>query len=108
MLVHNFPKSFISPHLKVLNPEISKGVGELQPSVLDTKELKQRRERRQRERQKANRFRLAKQRLCTCSTLLVHFFFVVHDYDVKLPNFTSCGGHEHKTMTFSFFTDREL
>ena len=79
MLVHNFPKSFISPHLKVLNLEISKGMGELQPSVLDTKELKQQRERRQRERQKANRFRLAKQRLCTWITLLVHFFFVVHD-----------------------------
>ena len=94
-----FLKSFISPHLKVLNPEISKGVGELQPSVLDTRELKQRRRRRQRERQKANRFRLAKQRLCTCSTLLVHFFFVVHDYDVKLPNFTSWGGHEYKTTT---------
>ena len=108
MLVHNFPKSFISPHLKVLSLEISKGVGELQPSVLDTKELKQRRERRQRERQKANRFRLAKQQLCTWITLLVHSFSVVHDYDVKLPNFTSCGGHEHKTITFSFFTDKEL
>ena len=44
MLVHNFPKSFISPHLKVFYLEISKGIGELQPSVLDTRELKQRRE----------------------------------------------------------------
>ena len=53
MLVHNFPKSFISPHLEVFYLEISKGIGELQPSVLDTKELKQRRERRQRARQKS-------------------------------------------------------
>ena len=26
------------------------------------------------------------------------------DYDGKMPNFTSCGGREHKTMTFFFFS----
>ena len=37
------------------------------------KELKQWRRRRQRERQKSNRFRLAKQQLCTCITLFCTF-----------------------------------
>ena len=40
-------------------------------------ELKQQRRRRQRERQKSNRFTLAKQQLCTCITLFVHFLAVV-------------------------------
>ena len=26
----------------------------------------------------------------------------LHDYDVKMPNFTFCGGHEHKTTIFFF------
>ena len=39
----------------------------------DNRELKQRRRRRQRERQKSNWFRLAKQQLCTCITLLCTF-----------------------------------
>ena len=26
----------------------------------------------------------------------------LHDYDVKIPNFTFCGGREHKTTTFVF------
>ena len=38
--------------------------------------LKQRRRRRQGGRQKRNRFGLAKQQLCTCITLFVHFFAV--------------------------------
>ena len=28
----------------------------------------------------------------------------LQDYDVKLPNFTFCGGHEHKIATFFFFS----
>ena len=28
----------------------------------------------------------------------------LHDYDVKLLNFTFCGGCEHTTMTFFFFS----
>ena len=27
----------------------------------------------------------------------------LHDYDVKLPLFTFCGGREHKTAIFFFF-----
>ena len=27
-----------------------------------------------------------------------------HDYVVKIPNFTFCGGREHKTRTFFFFS----
>ena len=66
--------------------------------------LKQRRRRRQRERQKSNRFRISK-----TTTLHVHQAFVyislpsLHDYDVKMPNFTFCGEREHKTTTLFFF-----
>ena len=44
------------------------------------------------------------------TTLHVHHAFLyislpsLHDYDVKMPNFTSCGGHEHKTTTLFFFS----
>ena len=59
----------------------------------------------QRERQKTNGFRLAKQQLCTCITLLVHFYRpLLPDYNVKVPNFTFCRGREHKTTTFLFFS----
>ena len=46
----------------------------------------------------------------TTTTLHVHhaFLFIsqpsLHDYDVKLPNFIFCGGHEHKKTTFLFFS----
>ena len=40
------------------------------------RELKQRQRRRQREWQKSNKFRSAKQQLCTCITLFVHFVAV--------------------------------
>ena len=46
---------------------------------------------------KSNRFRLAKQQLCT----------LLHDYNVKVPNFTFCRGRGHKTTTF-FFSFPEL
>ena len=62
------------------------------------------RQRRQREQQKTNRFILAKQQLCTCITHVHHAFPSLHDYDVKLPNFTFCRGREHKTTTFFFFS----
>ena len=42
-------------------------------------------------------FRLAKQQLDT-------FIRLLHDYNVKLPNFTFCGGRENKTTTFIFFS----
>ena len=28
----------------------------------------------------------------------------LHDYDVKIPNFTFCGGLKHKTTTFFLFS----
>ena len=43
------------------------------------------------------------------TTLHVHHAFLyislpsLHDYNVKMPNFTSCRGREHKTTTHSFF-----
>ena len=53
--------------------------------------FKQRRPQRQRKRQKSNTFRLAKQELCTCITF---FWYIslpsLHDYDLKVPNFTFC------------------
>ena len=52
---------------------------------------------------KSNTFRLAKQELCTCITL---FWYIslpsLHDYDLKVPNFTFCGGCEHTRQRFSF------
>ena len=60
------------------------------------RDLYQRLQRRHRKRQKSYRFRLAKQQLFTCISL--------HDFDVRLRNFTFCWGREHKTTTFfSFF-----
>ena len=61
-------------------------------------ELKQRRRRRQRERQESK-----------TTTLHVHHAFLyislpsLHDYDVKMPNFTCCGEREHKTTTLQYF-----
>ena len=68
--------------------------------------LKHRRRRRQWERQKSNRFRLAEQQLCTWSRFLYISLPSLHDYDydVKIPNFTFCGGREHKTTTFFFYS----
>ena len=43
--------------------------------ILTVGELKQRRRRHQWERQKSNRFRLAKQQLCTCITLFCTFLY---------------------------------
>ena len=44
------------------------------------------------------------------TTLHVHhaFLFIslpsLHDYNMKITNFTFCGGREHKMMTFFFFS----
>ena len=44
------------------------------------------------------------------TTLHVHQAFLyislpsLHDYDVKMPNFTFCGGHEHKATTLFFYS----
>ena len=73
-------------------------------AIGDNRELKQRRRRRQRERQKSNWFRLAKKQHCTCITLFCTFFFPsLHDYVVKMPKFTYCGGRKHNTTALFFF-----
>ena len=71
---------------------------------LNIRELKQRRRRRQRERQKSNRFQIGK-----TTTLHVHRAFLhislppLHDYNVKVPNFTFCRGRERRQqLSFSF------
>ena len=70
------------------------------------RELKQRRRGRQRERQKSNRFILAKQQLCTCITLFLYISLPsLPDYNGKMPEFTFCRGREHKTTTFFSFPE---
>ena len=70
---------------------------------VNNRELKQRRGQRQRERQKSNRFRLAKQQLGTCITLFLYISLPsLHDYNVKMPKFTFCRGREYKTTFFLF------
>ena len=73
---------------------------------VNNRELKQRRGRRQRERHKSNRFRLAKQQLCTRIMLFLHISLTsLHDYNVKVPKFTFYRGREHKTTFFSAFPE---
>ena len=46
---------------------------------------------------------LAKQRLCTCITLFSISLLSLHDYNVKMPNFTFCGGmNRRQQLSFSF------
>ena len=71
----------------------------------NNRELTQRRRRRrQRERQRSNRFRQAKQQLCTCITLFMYISLPsLHDYNVKLPNLTFCRGRGTEDNDFFFF-----
>ena len=58
-----------------------------------------------RERHKSIRFnQYAKQQLGTFSTLFLHFFPSLHDYDVKPQCLISCFVEEHKPTTFFFFS----
>ena len=55
---------------------------------------------------KYNRFISAKQQLCKCITLFYTFVcrHMLHDYDVKMPNFMLCGERELRaTTSFLFF-----
>ena len=53
-----------------------------------------------------------KQQVYISKTTILHvhhaFLYVslpsLHDYGVKMPNFTSCRGREHRTTTFFFFS----
>ena len=42
--------------------------------------------------------------LRTCITFFCTFLCRHYYYDVKVPNFTFCGGRAHKTVTFFFFS----
>ena len=66
-------------------------------------ELKQRRRRRQRERQKSSRVLSPKQQLCTSHAFLYISLPSLHDYAVKLANFTFRGGRERRRTIFFFF-----
>ena len=55
---------------------------------------------------KNNRFRLAKQQLCMRATFFLYNSLPsLHDYNVKIPNFTCplYGVGEHNTKIFFFF-----
>ena len=70
-------------------------------SLKSTLGIKQRWGRWQQEQQKSNRFRLAKQQLFVRASRFLYISLPsLHDYDVKLPNFTSYGRGENKTTTF--------
>ena len=65
----------------------------------------QRQRGRQRKRQESNRFRLAKQKICTCITLSWYISLPSwHDYDVKRLYLSFCGGRKHKTTALFFFS----
>ena len=62
------------------------------------RELKQRRRRRHKNGKE--------QQLCTYITLFFHISLPSsHDDDMKLPNFTLCGGREHMTTTLFSFSE---
>ena len=64
--------------------------------VIRYRELKERRRRRHKNGKE--------QQLCTYITLFFHISLPSsHDYDMKLPNFTLCGGREHMTTTLFLF-----
>ena len=67
------------------------------------RDLKQRRRRQQQQHKKKQLVLRAKQLLCTCITLFSTFLWrPLHDYDVKPPNATFCGGRGHTTTHFPF------
>ena len=52
---------------------------------------------------KSNWFRLVKQQVCTCITLFLYISQPsLHDYNMKVPNFTFCRGRKHKRQQLSF------
>ena len=45
----------------------------------------------------------AKQQLCTCITLFLYISLPpLHDYDVKMPNYSFYGGRKQATRKFTF------
>ena len=77
---------------------------EVSMSIYKYRELKQRR--RHRERQKSNRFRLANNNFARAHAFLYISQPSLHDYDVKVPNFTFCRGREHNFLFLFLNLDR--
>ena len=50
------------------------------------------------------RFKLVRKQLYTASPFVCISLSSLHYYNVKTSNFTFCGGCEHKTKTFFFFS----
>ena len=61
---------------------------------------------RQRERQKKKKkqlvFKISETSTLRFHAFFVHFFPILHDYDVKMPNFAFYGGRKQATTTFYF------
>ena len=55
---------------------------------------------------KSNRLRLAKHHFWMCITLFLNISLPsLHNYNVKLPNFTFCRRHKHKPTSFFSFSE---
>ena len=52
--------------------------------------------------EKSNRFVKPNNNFARASRLFVHFFASLHDYNVKMPDFTLYGGRKQATTNFSF------
>ena len=69
--------------------------------TIKNRRLKQRQRRQQREPQKSTDWQ--NKTFARSPRFFVHSSPPLHDFNVKVPNFTFCGGHESKT-TFVFFS----
>ena len=86
-------------------PPVTRGFHFGQPPPITNREFMQRRRRRQRERQKSNRFRQAKQQLCTCITFFDTFLCLrctTTTWNCLISRFVA--GRGQKTTTFFFFS----
>ena len=52
--------------------------------------------------EKSNGFVKPNNNFARASRLFVHFFVSLHDYNVKMPDFTLYGGRKQATTNFSF------
>ena len=52
--------------------------------------------------EKSNGFVKPNNNFARASRLFVHFFASLHDYNVKMPDFTLYGGRKQATTNFSF------
>ena len=96
------PSCFLSGELAMLRLYVRLG-----SCFYCTKQFKIPRGRRQRERQKSYSLTRQNNNFCTCHAFLYWFLYPasLHDYDVKLPNFTSYGRRKQATTKFSLNLD---